>query len=84
MLLKTDFNSIKGGIMAGVKGQKSGGHSTKGVAGAKKKNNPIREGVTIRIRKETADELKKEEGKTWDDKINSLLKGEKINEEDNL
>lgn len=60
--------------MSGVKGQKSGGHSTKGVAGAKKTNNPIREGVTIRIRKETADELKKEEGKTWDDKINSLLK----------
>lgn len=55
-------------------GKGSGGHSTKGVAGPKKKNNPIREGTTIALRKKTADKLKEQEGKTWDDKLNSLLK----------
>lgn len=59
--------------MAGVKGQKSGGHSTAGFAGRKKATNPLREGKQIRVSVDLLAELKEISGKTWNDKILFLL-----------
>lgn len=59
--------------MAGIKGQKSGGHSTKGVAGRKKEDSPLREGKQIRVSSELLEKLKEIPGKTWNDKIDYLL-----------
>lgn len=59
--------------MAGVKGQKSGGHSTKGVAGRKKTKNPIREGKQIRVSVKLLEKLKEIPGETWNERIEFLL-----------